>query len=240
MTGTNSKDRPALVLQLTIPLMAKDADEDERKEIYRSLLKVSWWPRKLRYAINEALGRSTQTENAEIQQGKALFATYMIAESKALLRRRGWPRGSGSIDVAALEQTAPRLRMTRSALAKLVRDHGPKGEERRRLQAKAQRIALSLLFSRLEPVTGPMPKLGDSFKNQSARSAAQNDFKRLQPSQLESAQCKPTLASKTISPTKRKRIAANGREENESGFDVKPKRERNESALPSMRGESSG
>jgi hypothetical protein len=136
-------------IQLVIPLMArwlfeKFGEELGKKIIYESFLNIPRLDPKIRYAVNEVLGRSTQQENEKRVQDKALLAVYMIAERKARLKRKGWPRGSGSIDVAALRDTAIQMGMTPAALAKLCRDHGPKGEERRKLQEKAKRMAMQL------------------------------------------------------------------------------------------------
>jgi hypothetical protein len=148
--------------RFVIPLMAMQATEQGQMVIYESLLNIPWLAPEIRYAVDKVLGRTTSQQNEKFRRDKAHFAAYMVAERKAMLRLKGWPRGSGSIDLAARKQTADKLKMTDSALADLLRYYGPKGEERRRLQEKAQRIASQL--AEMEKRSPPTANLDGPLK----------------------------------------------------------------------------
>jgi hypothetical protein len=94
----------------------------ERAAFYRSLLKISWLPPKVRRAIMSELGLSLRVQNREVEEAVSMALLQLIANEKVRLKENG-ERPQGGISDAAVAEIAHTQSMTVEAMKKRLQRH---------------------------------------------------------------------------------------------------------------------
>jgi hypothetical protein len=105
------------------PILAEDATTPaEQRRVLEAILKISWFPPKVRNAIKRELGRSPLEEDASITKALTLTHRALINERKARMRKNG-DRPHGGIHEAAIEEIAREQGLSVAALKWRLRQY---------------------------------------------------------------------------------------------------------------------
>jgi hypothetical protein len=95
--------------------MTDDANETQRKDFYKALLKIGWLAPKVRYAVMRELGRSQRAANVARERGRTLAIRARINERINLMKKKN-ERPRGGVYEASLAEVAKEQGMTVAAL----------------------------------------------------------------------------------------------------------------------------